>query len=48
MKLNVAKESINEVAQTSFDPLGTWSDNEDTEGDEDTEIDVSEEKVKKL
>ncbi len=47
-KLNVAKESINEVAQMSFDTLETWSDDEDIEGEEETEIDVSEEKVKEL
>jgi len=47
-KVNVANESISEVAQTSFDPLGIWSDNEYIEEEEEAEIYVSEEKVKEL
>ena len=48
-KLHAAKESINEVAKTSFDPLGTWSDDEDNDvGEKEVDVDVSEEKVKEL
>ncbi len=41
--------SINDVAKTSFDRLGTWSDDEGIDvGEEAAEVDVSEEKVKEL
>ncbi len=47
--LHVANESMNAVEKTSFDPLGAWSDDEDLDvGEEDTDVDICEEKVKEL
>ncbi len=40
---------MKDIVKTSFDPLGTWSDDEEIdEGEKEAEIDVSEEKVKEL
>jgi hypothetical protein len=48
-KLNAARVSINDVTKTSFDSLGTWSDDAGIDLEEDVaEVDVSEEKVKEL
>jgi hypothetical protein len=44
-----AHEYINDVEKASYDPLGTWSNNEDIDvREEEDDVDVCEEKVKDL
>ena len=47
--LQGAEETINDVEKTTYDPLGTWSDDENIDvREEEDDVDVSDEKVKEL